>query len=69
MFLLISTLLFSQELKKKISLKDIYAITDINGSINVEKLQVLWENLTPETNGFDWIKTKRKEINEIFNKA
>lgn len=46
---------------KQVSLKEIYEMTDANGTVNVQKLQALWEDLSPKTNGFDWIKTKKGE--------
>jgi len=50
-----------KESKKDLSLKDIYEVTDANGSVDVSKLQTAWENQTPKTNGYDWIKTESGE--------
>ena len=47
--------------KESVSLQDIYEITDTNGSVNIKKLQALWEDQTPKTNGYDWVKTKSGE--------
>lgn len=46
---------------KNVSLKDVYEFTDSNGSVNIQKLQASWENQTPVSNGYDWIKTKSGE--------
>lgn len=50
-----------KEARKTISLKEVYEVTDSNGSVNVQKLQATWEEQTPKTNGFDWIKTTKGE--------
>ncbi len=50
-----------KEKKKNISLKEVYEVTDINGSVNIQKLQTKWEDLSPKTAGFDWIKTTKGE--------
>ena len=47
--------------KEKLSLKEIYEVTDSDGKVDVRKLQALWENQTPKTNGYDWIKTSSGE--------
>ena len=47
--------------KEKISLKEISKITNSDGSVDVKKLQALWEDQTPKTNGYDWVKTTSGE--------
>ncbi|MDQ7045286.1 MAG: DUF481 domain-containing protein [Sulfurimonas sp.] len=60
--------------KQSISLKQIYEITDANGSVNIKRLQALWEDQTPKTNGYDWVKAKSGEwfkgkIKAMYNDA
>jgi len=47
--------------KKKISIKDIFEVTDSKGDVDVSKLQSSWENLSPKADTHDWVRTKSGE--------
>jgi putative salt-induced outer membrane protein YdiY len=47
--------------KEQVSLKDVYEVTDTNGSVDMSRLQLKWSDLSPVPNKYDWIQTKSKE--------
>ena len=47
--------------KKRISIKDIQKIANSDGTVDITKLQTLWENQSPTPKKCDWIQTKSGE--------
>jgi len=47
--------------KKNVSVQEVFDAVDEKGDIDIEKLQKPWENLSPQTAGFDWVQTKSGE--------
>ncbi len=60
------------ENSKKVSIVDIAEIANDDGSVDIKKLQALWEDQSPTPNGYDWIQSKSGEwfkgdINAMFD--
>ena len=47
--------------KKNVSVQEVFDAVDDKGDINIEKLQKPWEQMSPQTAGFDWVQTKSGE--------
>ena len=50
-----------QKVTKNVSVQEVFDAVDEKGDIDIKKLQQPWEDLSPKTDGFDWIKTKSGE--------
>ena len=46
---------------QKIDIKEVFEATDSKGKVDIKQIQVPWEELTPRTNGYDWVRTKGGE--------
>ena len=60
--------------KEVVTISEVINATDINGSVDIEKLQLAWEELSPTPKKYDWIKTKsgewfKGEIKAMYNKV
>jgi len=47
--------------KKSVSVQDVFDSVDEQGDIDLKKLQKPWEQLSPQTAGWDWVQTKSGE--------
>jgi len=47
--------------QEKVSLKDVYEVTDANGSVDISSLQSTWDELSPTPKEYDWVQTKSGE--------
>jgi len=47
--------------KEKVSLKEVYNVTDKEGKVDVSKLESTWEELSPTPKKYDWVQTKSGE--------
>ena len=47
--------------KKSVSVQEVFDAVDEKGDVDIDKLQRPWENLSPQTAGFDWVQTKSGE--------
>jgi putative salt-induced outer membrane protein YdiY len=57
---------------KKVLLEDIAKVANNDGTVDIKKIQALWENQSPTPNGYDWVQTKSGEwfkghIEAMFN--
>jgi putative salt-induced outer membrane protein YdiY len=50
-----------KEKSKKVSVNKVLKSISSDGKVNIQKIQLPWEELSPKTNGYDWIKTKKGE--------
>ncbi len=60
------------ENSKKVSLEKIYEVANPDGTVDVKKLQALWEDQSPTPKKYDWVQTKSGEwfkgdIKAMFN--
>ena len=47
--------------KKNVSVQDVFDAVDEKGDIDLKKLQKSWEQMSPQTAGYDWVQTKSGE--------
>lgn len=57
---------------KKVSLKEVYEVTDEKGKVDLSKIQVPWSELSPKAEKHDWVQTKggewfKGEIKAMFD--
>lgn len=60
--------------QEKVSLKDVYEVTDANGSVDISSLQSTWDELSPTPKEYDWVQTKSREwfkgeIKAMYNES
>ena len=47
--------------KEKVSLKQVYEVTDEKGKVDLSQIQKKWEELSPSPDKYDWVQTKSGE--------
>ena len=62
----------TKDKEKKVSLKQVYEVTDSKGKVDLSKMQKTWEELSPHPDKFDWVQTKsgewfKGEIKALFD--
>jgi len=50
-----------KKVKRELDIKDIYALMDKNGKVDLAKLEAKWESLSPTPVKYDWVQTKSGE--------
>lgn len=51
----------ADEASKNVSVQEVFDSVDEKGDIDIKKLQKSWEDMSPKTDGCDWVKTKSGE--------
>lgn len=58
--------------KQKVSIREVFEVTDKDGKVDISKIQLSWKDLSPTPKKYDWIQTKggewfKGEIKAMFD--